>query len=145
MWTSYLFYNPLFSPLLLFACDNITSTIIWDQWALWTGTVVIALHGASQWQRAMQRQVDDSSITTLMIPSLSSSAPTFHSIAVVIVPIHSLFSSKHPTSLLCCLLLTSLLLTHPRPPAVCPHPSPWAPTHLSGTTSPQEGWDNKNS
>lgn len=129
-----------------FACDDMVSdgeswcsapyNSIWDdvvipnrdRWALWMGTVVIALHGASECQCDMQGQVDDSSI--ISSPSLVPFLTCFcfplcllsYFIHTLSSPLHLLLSASNllPRPFCPTQPLASLSFTHPRPPAVCP-------------------------
>lgn len=138
---------PLFPPFP-FECDDIASnTESWcsapynstwddavilnrDQWALRTGTVIIALRGALEWQ------ADDSSIISSLILSFPSSATIY----LPVVLFHSYPFSHllfYPLNHLppSCLLTHGLLLSAPPAPLCEPIHSSWK----TGTTAPQEG------
>ena len=92
VWIGFLF---LAAVPASFACDDMVydrasrraapDDSVWDDavilnrdwWALWMGTVVIALHGASDWQCDMQGQADDGSIiSSHHLPSPASALHT---------------------------------------------------------------------
>lgn len=139
----------LFPP---FACDDMVSdgeswcsapyNSIWDGavipnrdwWALWLGTVVIALRvavwhrgtGGWQWHHQLSPSHPSPPLPVVIFPSYpSSSPPPFLPLTWPTSPLTNQIPFSSP---LHSQALASLLFIHPRPPAVCP--PFWAFTQL---------------
>lgn len=103
-----------------------------------TGTAVIALRGASRWQRDMPGREEDNGI--MGSHDLAPFSPLTFTLSLSHFTPYSPLSPHSVSSLLTRQPLAALLLfAQPRPPAVCP-PPPKASTQLpeTGTAAQQE-------